>query len=84
MPSGVKAKIVSKVQNNEVVTDKRPEGSTSVVNLELSLHSQSGSPITLTSTNELRVEFVSETGLGIFNDFGSQPIIIQQYDPNTW
>jgi len=57
-PSGISAKIVSKVQGTELDADVRPLNSTSSITLELSLISQSGNPITTSTANELRLKFL--------------------------
>jgi hypothetical protein len=72
-PDGIKAKIVSIVEEKELEADFRPEDSTSSINLELSLHSQSGGPITLNSTNELWC-YLPLVGSGY--DFGKKPITL--------
>lgn len=79
-PSGIAAKIISKVEAQELDIDQRPENSTSNVNLELSLISSNGQPITINSTNELRCN-LPLAGMGY--DFGTKPITIQQYDPDN-
>ena len=80
-PSGLKAKIVSEVEGHELEYDSRPIGNVGLV-LELSLHSQSGSSITILSGNELRF-IVDPSHYGW--DFGIKPITLeldngQRYD----
>jgi len=59
--------------------DSRPLYSTTPLTLELSLHSQDGSDITVNEVeNELRLSFPNADW-----DFGSQNLYIQQYDPNA-
>jgi hypothetical protein len=90
-PSGIKAKIVSileeETEKKEVGIDRRPENSTSSINLELSLHSQSGDPVTITinSTNELWCN-LPIAGPPYFYDFGKKPITLWKrsiIDPNS-
>jgi len=46
------------------------------------MHSQSGGAIAINSTNELRLGFVSSTGIGDFDDFSGKTLTIQQYNPS--
>ena len=39
--------------------------------------------ITLNSTNELKLSFVSSTGIGNFDNFANKTLTIQQYDPSN-
>lgn len=75
-PSGIAAKIVSIIEGAELDNDVRPLNSLSSVTLELSLVSQNGQPITISSYNELRLRFP----LGEGCEFGSE--IITLYDPD--
>jgi len=76
-PSGWKAKIISEVEVHELEYDSRPLDNNSV-RLMLSLHSQSGNPITVTSGNYLQLDI---DPLNNGWDFGTKPITVQQYDP---
>jgi len=84
-PSGISSKIVSLVQGEdgekELNIDRRPEESIAQANLELSLHSQFGNPITISSLNELWCS-LPLAGSPYFYDFGNKPIALKQYDPN--
>jgi len=65
-PSGIASKIVSIVEGKELNTDSRPENSTTTISLPLSLVSQSGDPITISSDNRCYVELTSIDGTGPF------------------
>jgi hypothetical protein len=69
-------KIVSIIPGYELMGDSRPLTSTSTIYLELSLHSQSGSAISVTDLkNELRLSFpLASDGY----TFGSKPITLWQ------
>ena len=68
-PSGKATKIVSKIPGYELLWDSRRINSFTPVDLELSLHAQSGNPITVSNLkNELRCYLPY--------DFGSKPITL--------
>ncbi|GEM_PF-3496235 len=77
-PSGIASKIISKVEGYELDADVRPAESKTEVYLELCLVSQSGKDIKINSPNELRISLPLEG-----YDFGSQTLIIQQYNPDN-
>jgi len=87
-PSGIKAKIVSIVEEKELDKDNRPVDSTSPVNLELSIHekyAQRGDPVALDSENELWIS-LPFAGAPYFYDFGNKPITFWErniIDPNN-
>jgi len=76
-PTDVFSKIISKIPGYELDVDSRPLDSNTSINLELSLHSENGQPISITSGNELICNLPLEY-LGY--DFGSKPITLQQQD----
>jgi hypothetical protein len=76
--SGIASKIVSKVGEDELDNDARPTESRTDYLMELSLVSQSGNLITISSPNELRVSMPLEE-----YSFGSQKLTLQQYDPES-
>ena len=67
-PSGIASKLVSKVDGIELETDARPVDSTSTISLPLSLISQSGDPVTISSENWLNVGLESIDGTGPFEN----------------
>jgi len=73
-PSGISSKIVSIIPGHEFQSDVRPEESTTPVNLELSLISQNGQPITINSSNELRC-VINPLNNGW--NFGTKPITLE-------
>lgn len=77
-PSGVASKIVSKVDGKELDVDSRPENSTSMIYLELSLILQRGGTIKTSSSNELRLSMPLEG-----YNFGTKTITLQQYNPQN-
>jgi len=82
-PSGISGKIVSTIPGYELDIDHRPEESLSRVDLELSLISASGYPITIASANGLSMSMPLAQGYGY--DFGTKPITLrldngQRYD----
>lgn len=83
-PNGKSSKINSVVENNDLKYDARPIDSMSTVNLDLSLVTSSGNPMTIESTNELVIEFPLENE---GYDFGSKTITITvdgvEYDART-
>lgn len=82
IPSGKSTKIVSIIPDYELMTDGRPIDTTTAVNLELSLISQSGVPITTATSNTLNFFWWVNMGGGrVNNEFRDKPITIQQYDP---
>jgi hypothetical protein len=84
-PSGIKAKIVSILEEEtgqkELEIDSRPEESISTIDLEFSLHSQSGSPITISSMNVLMCA-LPRAGPPDFADFFPKPITYWERDAN--
>ena len=75
-----KSKIVSKVGDYELETDARPQDSNTPVNLELSLHSQSGDPIIV---SDLKNELICNIDPGNNGyDFGTKPITLWEQDQN--
>ena len=77
-PSGISSKIVSIIPGYELMRDERPL-SNIFVDLELSLNSKNGKPITVSNLeNELKFEIDPE---GTVGNFGTKPITLQQYDP---
>lgn len=80
-PDGLATKIVSIVELNELDIDMRPVDSNSVMDLELSLISESGNPISVSNLeNELR--FVIDPKNGGIYDFGTKPITYWEQDGN--
>jgi hypothetical protein len=76
-PSNVASKIVSAADETDLDVDSRPLDSKSTMYLELSLVSQSGSAVKISSSNEIRISMpLAEY---VFED---DTITIQQYDPN--
>ena len=73
-PSGITAKIVSNVDGTELDVDSRPLDSMSSVEIELSLVSQSGNPISISSSNELRLSMPLAESYGY--DFGDKEITL--------
>lgn len=76
-PSGISSKIVSKVPE-ELQTDYRPVDNNSV-DSDLSLISETGDPITISSGNELICE-IDPTNKAY--DFGTKPITLWERDAN--
>jgi len=71
----ITTKIISKVEGHELRLDRRPVYSMTPVDLELSLHSQSGADIVVNNLkNELRCSFVTSSLTGEIYDFGKKPI----------
>jgi len=77
-PFPIVSKVVSIVDPNELQSDWRPENSLSYRNLELSLHSESGAPIYVNSSNNYLEFVIDPTSRGW--DFGNKPITLQQQD----
>jgi len=80
-PNGYRTKLISRVDGHELGLDARPVDNNSV-DLELSLHSENGQAISITSGNELRcsLPWASEG-----YDFGNKPITYwekNETDPN--
>lgn len=76
-PNGYRTKLISEADGHELELDARPVDNTSV-DIESSLHSQSGNPITINSGNEFRCSMpYADQGY----NFGTKPITLQQYDP---
>ena len=75
--SGIASKIISRVGENELDNDARPDTSKTEFLIELSLVSQSGGDVSISSPNELRVLMPLEG-----YTFGSQKLVLQQYDPD--
>ena len=71
----VSSKIVSIVQNTELIVDARPEESLTPVKYELSLISKDGQPITINSTNELWIEMPLAVSHGY--DFGTKTMTFE-------
>jgi len=77
-PSGISSKIISKVLGHlygELDVDVRTNDSTSSVQYELSLISQTGNPINFTTSNELRLT-IDPTNNGW--DFGEDPMTFER------
>lgn len=75
-PSNVASKIISNVSETELDVDSRPLDSSTTFYFELSLVSQSGNPITISSSNELRLSLPLEE-----YEFEDKTLTIQRYDP---
>ena len=76
-PSNIAAKVISKVGSTELDVDLRPLNSGATINLELSLVSSSGDPVSIESENELILSYPLEG-----YTFDSSTLILQQYDPD--
>ena len=75
-------KIISNITEYQLRVDTRPTTSFSIIYLELSLHSQSGSALSVSNlTNELRLS-LPLAGSPYFYNFSGKTLTIQQYDPN--
>jgi len=77
IPFSIASKVVSIVDPNELQSDWRPENSLSYRDLELSLHSQSGGPISVNSSNALQFT-LDPTSQGW--EFGTEPITYWEKD----
>jgi len=79
-PFSTASKAISKIPGYELMTDKRHPDSNTPIDLELSLHSESGDPIYVNSSNNY-LEFILDPTERDW-EFGNKPITYWEQDEN--
>jgi len=84
-PFPIASKAISRIPGYELMTDKRHPDSNTPIDLELSIHSESGDPISVNSSNNYLEFTIDPTSQGW--NFGNKPITYWEpndADPNIY